>query len=207
MKYKAKILLTAAVMLLSLSASACSAPLMKLTYTDDRFISKKEGLTYNYTSLSYEPVSVGDAYASCAEPRLTLYEIPGLDPEKWLTEEYSGAATTVLYSDSITLPTLGELDPGKMFVCLTGDRVFSIATVEDEATIDSIIAAFETGEETDWPLLTPTLTYSLKFLSEKNLPHIYFSLVYGEFPEGSFLYDRAADRCVEVGSLISDIVA
>ncbi len=206
MKSSAKLVLTSALLLSALLIQGCSqSSLLKLTYRDDRFINKGEKLCYDYAPIAYEPASVGDAYAYCDDPEITLYEIPGLDPSDWLTEEYAGASTTVLYNAELRLPSLDELDPDKMFVCLSGDRVFSLATVEDEAVIDEIIRVFNEGEEAVWPLINSTLIYNLKFLSEKNAPGIYYNLIYGEFAEGNFLYEQGSGRCVEVGTLIQDI--
>ncbi len=202
----AKITLVSALLLSALLVQGCSkTALLKLTYENDRFVSSSESLCYNYASIAYEPASIGEAYAYCNDPEITLYEITGLNPTDWLTEEYAGTATTIFYNADLHLPALNEMKPNKMFVCLTGDRVFSLATVEDPTVIDEIIRVFYEGEETVWPLINSSLIYNLKFLSEKNAPGIYYNLIYGEFPEGNFLYDQGSGRCVEVGTLIQDI--
>jgi hypothetical protein len=206
MKSSVKIALASALLLSSLLIQGCSdGTLVKLNYTDDQFVNKGAKLCYNYAPLSYEPTAVGEAYAYCSDLDVTFCEIPGLDPKEWLTEEYAGAATTVLYSASLSLPTLSELDPEKMFVCLSGERVFSLATIEDEGAIDEIIRVFTEGEETVWPLMDSSLIYNLKFHSEKNAPGLYYNIVYGEFAEGNFLYEPSTGHCVEVGTLIQDL--
>lgn len=205
MKTPAKNLLASALLSSLLIVGCSNSTIVKLTYDNDQFVNKGEKLTYNYAPIDYEPSSVGEEYAYCNEPEITLYEIPGLSPKEWLTEEYSGSATTVLYNEKIDLPTLYEMDPDTMFVCLKGERVFSLATVEDEDVIDEIIRVFSEGEEAVWPLVNSSLLYSLKFSSEKNIPGIYYNLVYGEFAEGNFLYEQSTGRCVEVGTLIQDI--
>jgi len=205
MKRFAKNAIAAALLTSALFMSGCHSTLLSLSYIDDQFVNKGENLTYNFAPISYEPVSVGEPYAYCADFEITFYEIPGMDPKEWLTEEYAGSATTVLYNENITLPTLAELDPDKMFVCLSGERVFSLATIEDQAAIDEIIRVFTESEEKLWPHTDATLTYHLKFYSEKNAPAIYYNLIYAEFAEGNFLYEQSTGRCVEVGSLIMDL--
>lgn len=207
MKTPTKILLTSALLLSALLCQSCSGTLVNLTYKDGQLINKRLKLCYNAASTSYEPVSVGEAYGYYGDIDMTLYEITGLDPREWLTQEYAGTATTIFYNEDIVLPTLSEMDPNKMFICLNEAITFSIATVEDEAVIDELINLFENGEETEWPLIDSTVIYNLKFLSEDNYPHIYYNLIYGEFEEGCFLYERSTKRCVEVGTLISDIVS
>ena len=97
MKSSVKIALASAILFSSLLIQGCSdGTLVKLTYTDNQFVNKSADLCYNYASISYEPVAVGEAYAYCTDPEITLCEIPGLDPKNWLTEEYEGVSTTVL---------------------------------------------------------------------------------------------------------------
>jgi hypothetical protein len=136
-------------------------------------INKRLGLSYVAAPLNYQPVSVGEAYGYYEKADLTLYEIKGLDPEKWLTEEYSGASTTVFYSKDITLPTLTELGANKIFICLEGEIIYSLATVEDIELINEVIDLFENGESVEWPLIDSIQRYEIKFYSEDNYPHIY----------------------------------
>lgn len=207
MKTPIKITLTAALLLSALLCQSCSGSLVNLTYKDGQLINKRLKLYYNAASTSYEPVSVGEAYGYYGEIDMTLYEITGLDPKEWLTQAYAGTATTIFYNEDIILPSLAEMDPNKMYVCLNEAITFAVATVEEEAVIDELINLFENGAEAEWPLIDSNVVYNLKFLSEENYPHIYYNLTYGEFEEGNFLYERSTKRCVEVGTLISDIIS
>jgi len=207
MKKSAKTGIAAALILSALFLQSCSGSLVNLTYKDGQLINKRLKLSYNAAPNCYEPVSIGEAYGYYGDIDMTLYEITGLEPDEWLTQEYAGTATTIFYDEDIVLPTLSEMDPGKIFVCLNEAITFCVATVEDEAVIDEIIRLYETGEEAEWPLIDSKIIYNLKFLSEEKYPHIYYNLIYGEFPEGNFIYERSTKRCVEVGSLISDIVS
>lgn len=190
----------------SLVLFSCTSSIINLKYEDGHMVSKRHGLSYAAAPLNYQPVSVGDAYAYYEKADLTLYEIKGLDPKQWLTEEFSGASTTVFYSDKITLPTLRELGANKILICLEGEVVYSFGTIEDTAIINKVIDLFENGEAVEWPLIDSIRRYELKFYSEDNYPHIYFNLSYGEFPEGKFIYDRSTKRCVEIGALLDEYI-
>jgi len=207
MKKLAKNALASVLILSAFFLQGCSNSLLKLTYEGDQFINKREKLYYNYAPAPYEPVGMGEAYAHCNSPELTLYEITGMDPRNWLTEEIAGSSTTVFYNADIKLPTLTELDPDKIFICVGTEKIFSIATIDDKEAIDEIIRVFEEGEKAVWPLVNATQTYHLKFYSEKNAPAIYYNLIYGEFAEGNFLYEEGTERCVEVGTLITDLTS
>jgi len=185
---------------------SCSASIITLKYEDGHMINKRLGLSYIAAPLNYQPVSVGEAYGYYEKADLTLYEIKGLDPKKWLTEEYTGASTTVFYSEDITLPSLRELQANKILVCLEGEVIYSLATVEEIDLINKVIDVFETGNSVEWPLIDSIHRYELKFYSEDNYPHIYYNLSYGEFPEGKFIYDRSTKRCVEIGDLLKEYI-
>lgn len=185
---------------------SCSGELVNFKYEDGQMQNKRLHLSYTPAPTNYEPVSVGEAYGYYAKSDMTLYEIKGLDPHEWLTQAYAGSATTIFYASDITLPTLTELDPTKIYVC-DGDSVtISVATIDDKAVIDKLIDLFENGEYAEWPLINAYKTYELKFYSEENYPHIYYNLTYGEFEEGFFLYDRNTKRSVMIGDTLADYI-
>ena len=193
-----------AALLAALVLASCSAKLVNLTYADGQMINKSKHLAYNAAPLNYEPVAVGEEFAYYGKADLTLYEIVGLDPKEWLTEAYAGVATTVFYDEGITLPSLSEMDPTKVFVCLNEEITYAVATVEDKTVIDSLVDLYENGEYAEWPLVGSLGTYELKFYSEENFPRLYYNLTYGIFPEGKFLYDRQTKRSVMIGDLLDD---
>lgn len=167
---------------------------------------KRLKLYYKPAPTCYEPVSVGEAYAYYGKGDLTLYEVKGLDPKEWLTEEYAGTATTVFYDKDITLPTLREMNPTKVFICINEEITVCISTIEDKKLIDTLVDLFENGEEAEYPLLGSNAVYQLKFYGEELYPHIYYNITYADFPEGKFLYERNSRRCVEIGSLLDEYI-
>lgn len=185
---------------------SCSGTLVNFKYENSQMINKKLGLAYNAAPLNYQPVSVGEAYGYYKKIDLTLYEINGLDPKEWLTEEYIGASTTIFYSDKITLPRLSELGANKIFVCVEDELTYSLSTIDNIDIINSLIELYENGEYEEWPLINSIQLYELKFYSEDKYPHLYFNLTYGEFPEGKFIYDRSTKRSVNIGNLLDDYI-
>lgn len=187
--------------------SSCSSTLVNLKYEDGQMKNKRLGLVYTPAPTNYEPVSVGEAYGYYEKSDMTLYEIKGLDPKEWLTQAYAGSATTIFYSDDVTLPTLEELAPNKIFVTEGDSITIGVATIDDQTVIDRVIDLFINGEYAEWPLVGAYKTYELKFYSEENYPHIYYNLTYGEFDEGIFLYDRNTKHSVQIGDTLSDFIA
>ncbi|MGN1346265.1 MAG: hypothetical protein ACI4V1_05735, partial [Eubacteriales bacterium] len=185
----------------------CSGTLVNLKYEDGKIQNKRLGLSYTPAPTNYEPVSVGEAYGYYEKSDMTLYEIKGLDPHDWLTQAYAGSATTIFYSDDITLPTLTEMHPNKIYVTEGDSVTVSICAIDDQDVIDHVIDLFQNGEYAEWPLIDAYITYELKFYSEENYPHIYYNLTYGEFSEGIFLYDRNTKRSVLIGDALADFIA
>ena len=201
-KFTKSISLALAVLLLS----GCSGTLVTLKYEDGKRFNKRLGLSYLAAPTNYEPVSVGEAYGYYEKADMTLYEIKGLNPKEWLTQSYAGSATTIFYDDDITLPTLAELNPGKIYITESESVTVSIGTVDDPAVIANVVDLFTNGTYAEWPLIDSYKIYELKFYSEENYPHIYYNLTYGEFEEGVFLYDRNTKHCVMIGDALADFI-
>lgn len=189
------------VLILGMCLTACGDSLVSLSYKDGRFVNTAKKLSYIPAPVSYEPTHVGEAYAYYKKGDVTMYTIGANDPKLWLTEAYAGSATTVFYSDTVTLPTLADFGADAIHVCVSKDLVFETCTVEDTALIDETVKLFLTGDKAQWPDGNAYVTYDLKF-SSPDWPMIYINLVYGSFPEGNFLYDRGTKRCVEIGELL-----
>ena len=189
-----------------LMMSSCSASLVNLKYEDGKMYNKRLKIEYYPAPTNYEPVSVGEPYGYYGKSDMILYEITGLDPKEWLTQEYSGSATTIFYSTDITLPTLDELEPNKLYICSNEEVTYAVATIDDADLINSVIDLYLNGEYEEWPLINSIATYELKFYSEENYPHIYYNLTYGEFEEGKFIYDRNTKRSVRIDEILSDYI-
>ena len=101
---------------------------------------------------------------------------------------------------------LNRTDVDTIYVCTGEEVTISLGTITDKAAIDAVVDAFTNGAESEWPLVNAAITYDLKFLGDA-YPFLYFNLVYGEFPEGVFLYDRNTKRCVEIGDMLTEWIA
>lgn len=182
--------------------ASCSGSLVNLKYEDEMLVNKRLGLSYAAASTVYQPVSIGEAYGYFGDIDMTLYQIAGLDPKQWLTEEYTGNATMIFVDKDITLPTLSELQATEIFVCADTEITYAVATIEEQEIVDALVDVFENGEECEWPLIDSIVTYEMKFHSEELYPHIYYNLIYGEFESGKYLYDQFSKRCVNIGTIL-----
>lgn len=185
---------------------SCSQ-IIKMSYNEDGLLCGG-GAKYRFAPPGYEPTYQGEEYALIDNAmQETLYTIGTCDPEKWLTTEFSGAATLVYYAEDITLPTLEEMEPEVMYFCDQGETVSALYTLKsDENSIVKDIIALLGDESLDdeiWPRSDISETYQLKFYSPK-WEAIYYNVVYAVGQNGGYLYDRVNDRCIFVGELLSE---
>lgn len=186
---------------------SCSGSLVNLSYNEGQLVNKRLGLAYTPAPTTYQPVSIGEPYGFYGKSELTLYEIKGLDPKEWLTQEYLGSATTIFYADTVALPDLSDFAPTKVIICSNEEITYALATISEKNVIDALVDVFENGTACEWPLVDAIGTYDMKFQSEELYPHLYYNLIYGEFPEGKFLYDRNTKHCVNIGTILDDYFA
>ena len=206
MKHLRKSLAAAALAFL-LTLTACgkvSTPL--LTAEDGIYRNEESGLAYVIAPLCYEPQSVGEAYAhlKSGSMTVTLYEVSDLDPKLWLTEEYSGISF-MMVSPELELPDLAGFAPDTIHLCVQNNTVWEFATVTDQAEIDEVVRHFTEGEAVPYPAATSDMHLRLKF-SSPDYPGVYYNLVYVDYGDARYLYDRESKRCVEMGDLLRDYI-
>lgn len=156
---------------------------------------------YVSSPLMYEPTSVGEAYAYYKRSDLTLYRIGEYDPALWLTEEYVSGLTTVFHAESITLPTLGELDAEKIIVCQSESIVVGLFEIEDRDLIRALTDLYENGERVVLPVTYPDTEYELKFYSD-SWPQIYMNVTCEKYGDELYLYDAESRRGIALGDLL-----
>ena len=165
-------------------------------------VDSASGNRYRWASLSYEPASVGEAYADVqfGEKTVYLYRVGSLSPEIILTEKFEGAGG-LLYEESTPLPALEEMQANRIYVCtMTASETICIDIFEEQELIDSMITLLDQGEQTQLPSEL-SLSFSLKFASDAN-EGIYYNILYAETGDDAaddhYLYDRGTRKCVRI---------
>lgn len=204
MRKSLKVCATALMLAGALMLGSCSLWYHSLEYnkTTNIYTDKRNGVTYTDAPFRYEAVKMGKKYGKQTGQggETVFYTIEGMDPAEWLTEEWG----TVFYATSMPLPTLAEMEPVEVLICIEETSTFVVAEITGSDDIAELISEWENGEALEYPAVNPTLSRRVKFVSEK-YPGIYYSLIYLEYSDGGkYLYSRDDGRFVEVGSLISD---
>ena len=205
-----KNLIRAAALLLSalmLTASLSSCRLHKVSFDaeNNQYVDGRTSIRYTDAPGCYEPVAIGKEYAKIYYNRnatVVLYEVGNMDPAKWLCEE----GKTVFYAEGETLPTLNEMAPEKVHLCIEEAATMVLTTVTDAEDIAALIDVWQNGKEVTYTGLEPTINLRVKFESA-TYPGIYYSLIYLEYSDGTkVLYDRFAARCVNAGDVLLEYV-
>ncbi len=193
---------SALIFMLILSSVSCGMGLGVMDYdkATNLYTDRYTGISYTNAPSVYEPMALSKEYARWKSPggRVVFYEIEGMDPSLWLAEE----GKTVFYSTEVTLPTLSQMEPNRILICVEETLTVAIAEITEPEEISALIDIWENGEAVPYPGTTPKATYRIKFQSEL-YPGLLFSLIYVEYDNGDrLLYSRDDGRCVPAGDII-----
>ncbi len=203
--------LLSAVVLLSLLLSSCSGG-VKLTDKNGGCVDAKSGIRYNYASICYEPISLGDEYGELSVGDLftyKLYTVKDMDKSQWLATEENN----ILYAEGVSLPTLTRMKPHTIGVFTMESSGLEVFRIGDAKLVESIAKAFEEGERLTYPLIAAAEKYKVKFYGD-TLKGVCYSLTYLEYSDDIvendvnygryFLYDAFDRIFVPVGSELHD---
>lgn len=190
---KRSISLLLAVLCLSVLASCDN--LIKLKYENGRYVDAMNGVAYVSAPVCFEPEAVGEAYAQY--DKTVLYQISGLDPKEWLTEQYEGIGS-VYCSEKIDIPDIQSFGADFAYICVSDVLTMQIGEISDKSAVEEIVRLYAEGEEVALPT-DGTASYHIKFSSEL-YPSIFYDVLYVEHDsQHNYLYDRSTKKCVDIG--------
>ncbi len=189
-------------LILCFALTSCAGTLVSLKQTDDGyFVNKRLDLSYEVAPLPYLSASIGEEYAFCSDEDLTLYTVNGYKTSECLTDEYN----TVYFTTEKPLPDLAGFNPYTVHVCYGSEKLLSLVTLNTSQDVKRIVSMYENGEKMGLDLLLATEKYTLMFES-KDYPSLYYTLLYVEFEEEYYLYDRYSGIAAALDSTIHDIL-
>ncbi len=172
------LLLALSGILLALSLSACGVTVKQ---GDNGLYDKKNDIRYINASTVYEATGQGKAYGKLQltdEVSLDLFVIPNVDPKAYIATEDNN----ILYASTLKMPTLAEMAPTALHVCVDGSTAHQIMTITDAASIASLIQTYTAGSDLKNPSIRPQKTYRVRFESP-TYPGFYYTLTYIEYAE------------------------
>ena len=174
---KSLLILLAAV-LCTLSLASCKTTLKP---GENGLYDDKNKISYSHASTVYEATALVKEYGKLAlssKESYVLYTIPGADPTEILaTEDYN-----IVYAEGVTMPTLVEMEPAILRICVDSETVREVANITDGAAVISLVQAFTNGENIAYPAASPLRSYTVRFESTK-YPGFFYTLTYVEYAE------------------------
>ena len=177
-----------------LLASCSKAP--KMTFADGAYIVAGLDVQYDVAPPYYEARSiVTDRPIARLEQGklddLIFYEIDGVSVEKMI----SSANYDLFYAVGTKLPELWEMSVTRALVCQTASITYSLAVVEGDKALASLIDPYQNGVSFPANDIDPGLTstrYDLKFESPL-YPGFYYCLTYLQFNKDVLIYQDIDD--------------
>lgn len=201
--------LLSALVLITVCLMCLTSCTVKFEYADGQLVNKKTNERYNALPIGFEPCGVGDPYGEFGEFKLyCLMDLDGnqLPPETWVTEEYSGSATTVFLNESLPVPAFRDISFDICYICEEDQSVISVAAIESSDEISALISSLDNESDILWPRNDIISSYTLKFYSLE-YPAVFYSVNYCITESGNLIYDRATDTCVNIGDMLSEYVS
>ena len=173
------------VLLCALPLSACKATLKP---GEGGLYDDKTDVSYYHASTVYEATARGKEYGTLQvtdDISYKLYVIPGVEPTEMLATEENN----ILHASTVTLPTLSEMKPTSLHVCMDGTTTAHVVhTMNDKTAIAAIVAAYESAPDIKNPGYTPLRTFRVRFESPDHAG-FYYTLTYVEFAENIVIDD------------------
>ncbi len=180
---------------------------LKMDYDPGRggYYDAKNDILYHFAPICYEPVKVQIKHPYGKSGKDLLYPLTGAEPTVWLGERYTGGGG-IYYAEGTPLPALDEFDAEAVSICEQTDTyVRQIRLVDRKDHVRAIADAMENGTAASFPM-EYYADYHLKF-SSGTYTWLYYDIVYIEGKDDNFLYDRARQKCVSVGTLLLDYLS
>jgi len=199
-------ILTAAVFLLCLLVLSCGSD-NTLKFRNDgktgNLIDETNGRYYIYCLGYLRAAAINpNIYAICPREKgvsaedLKLYEVSGIDPALWLSEDIAGVGVPFLFREqSVEEPTLAGFETKIIHITITEELTVPISFVDDPGDIEQIVNDFLYNEQVPHPdFVTDSLTFN--FESEKYAGIYYILECLLDDKNNIYLYDRWTGRCV-----------
>lgn len=189
--------------------SSCSGG-VKLTDSKGAYAEAKNGIKYNYASVCYEPVALGEEYGELSVGdmfKYKVYTVPDMNAEQWLATEENN----ILYAQGVSLPTLTQMNANTIRIFTMEKSGIEVCRMGDKTVVAAVAKAFEEGERIEYSAMPAVEKYKVKFYGD-TLKGVCYALTYLEYSEDIiegdvnygryFLYDAFDRIFVPVGSEI-----
>ena len=149
---------------------------------------KDSGKIWKHASTCYEAIELGDKVGKLQvnnKQSYELCEIVDMDAQCWLATEEKH----ILYTSDVTLPTLDQMQPTSMLICVENETSRVIHNMQDAQKLSALVAAFTQNGSITYPATSVERSYRVRFTSP-TYPGIYYSLTYIEYAYDYTIEDK-----------------
>ncbi len=178
--------------LLLITLSVCSCR-VTLTSEEDGLYDRKNEICYYNASTVYEPTELGKEYSTVklsGGMTVQMYVIPGVDPAVMLATQYHN----LVYASDYTLPTLREMAPTAVHICMEGTTTMHVLhTISESSDIDRLVNAYADAPDMGNPGYGILRNFHIRFESPE-YPGFYYALTYVEYAQDVVIDDVSYGR-------------
>lgn len=183
-----------------LLSPSCTGGALRFTNDGDtgNLIDEKNGRYYIYCKGYLQAAAIKPALYAKGDRGERLYEVDGLDPARWLSEDISGGIALMFREESVPEPLFEEFETEEIIITMTEEISVAIGRIIDREVVDMVVSDYIENKEAPYPEIV-TDWFSFLFESEKH-SGIYYVLQYlVDEKNNGFLFDRWTGRCVPCG--------
>ncbi len=163
------------------------------------------GVHYTVLSPAFEPAKSAAAHGTYTNEKtgakITYYEIPSLDPARYLTDD-----TQNIWCADDKLPEASALTPVALLICeeaAISVEVSRLTVADDEEIVRALLTLWFEGEAAQLPEGEKSYMYRVKMMSEE-LPNIFYCFSFAVWGEDAYFWDVFSERAVLVPAALAD---
>ena len=158
-------------------------------------IDEENGRYYIYCKGYLQAAAIKPALYAKGDRGEKLYEVDGIDPALWISEDISGGIAFLFREESVEEPKFEDFETEKIVITMTEEISVAIGQITDRDTVDMVVSDYIDNKQTAYPEIV-TDWFSFLFESEKH-SGIYYVLQYlVDDKNNGYLFDRWTNRCV-----------
>lgn len=177
--------------------SSCGDNALKFTNDGNtgNLIDSENGRYYIYCKGYLQAAAIKPNIYAKGDHGEKLYEVVGVDPAKWLSEDISSGIAFLFREQGEEEPKLEEFETEKINIAQSEDVIVQVGLIDDKEEVDKIVNDFLYNEETPYPEFVTD--YFNFYLESEKYSGICFVLQYlVDEKNNAYLYDRWTGRCV-----------
>ncbi|MCL1858047.1 MAG: hypothetical protein FWF92_02295 [Oscillospiraceae bacterium] len=195
-----KLFILISVILIALILFSCGDNALKFKNDGNtgNLIDGENGRYYIYCKGYLQAAAISPYIYAKGDQGEKLYEVDGIDPSKWLSEDINNGIAFLFREQSEEEPEFETFETERIHIVMSEEVSVAVGLIDDMKDVYTIVNDYIYNPETDYPGFV-TDRFDFCFESEK-YSGIYYVLQYlVDERNNAYLYNRWTGRCVSCG--------